>query len=429
MKKALLTLLTLGLSVVLSVAHAGLNLVLTQGVDQAQPIAIPALIGPKTLVSGGISLMQVVRNDLTNSGQFRVIPSANQTQKPLQSVDYNSWRQLGVNTVVLGTVKSILGLYTVHIELIDVYTKTVLLNKTYTVRETQLRQLAHKISDAVYQKLTGVRGIFSTKLAYILVQNHQGVSQYRLEVCDADGFNPRTLLVSPMPLMSPAWSPDGSQIAYVSFEHHRAAIYSQDVASGQRIKISDAPGINGAPAFAPDGTKMALVLTRTGYPKIYIKNLISGKLKQLTKGWSIDTEPNFAPDGKSLLFTSNRGGTPQIYRYNLQTAKVDRVTFSGNYNARARFFPSQKAIVMLHRESGLFGIATQNLATGRVEVLTRANSDESPSLAPNGRMVIYATQYGGKGVLAMVSTDGRVQLRLPARDGNVQEPAWSPFRR
>ncbi len=410
--------------------YAALNLELTQGVNKALPIAVPNFSGEAVPASGEQSITQVINNDLTYSGQFRVVASsADDVSAQMKAPRYNDWRQLGVNTVLLGRVaQQGSNRVSIDIRLVDVYSKAVLLNRQFVVSSSQLRQAAHRISDLVYQKMTGTPGIFSTKLAYVLVSRQPGNStKYSLEISDADGFNPRPLLTSRMPIMSPAWSPDGKKIAYVSFEGHRAAIYLQTLATGKRQKISAMPGINGAPAFSPAGDKVALVLTRTGSPKLYTLDLRSKQLVELTRGTWIDTEPNWAPDGKSILFTSNRGGSPQIYRYELAGGKISRMTYDGNYNARARMMPNESGIVMLHRDRGLFGIAKQSLATGRVEVLTRANSDESPSLAPNGKMVIYATSYGGRGVLSMVSTDGRIKLRLPAREGNVQEPAWSPY--
>lgn len=429
--------------------QAALNLELTQGVNAALPIAIVPFTNQQNNVPGNTTLTAVIKNDLQNSGQFRVIApglmSGLMHSKPvtLRNMNQVYWQKKGANDVLIGSVKSSLGgQYQVSFQLVSIYSggqakaniKTsvipagsVLLNQTFTTSQAGLRNLAHHISNLVYQKLTGVRGIFATKIAYVLVQNQQGSRQYTLYISDADGFNPQPLLVSKMPIMSPAWSPDGQQIAYVSFEHDRAAIYIQDLRTGQRQMVSDYPGINGAPAFSPDGTKLALVLTRTGNPKIYVMNLQTKKLTQITKGYSIDTEPAWSPDGKSLLFTSNRGGKPQIYEYNFNNASVERVTFTGNYNARSSFFPNGQSIVMMHRETGLFGIARQNLQSGQLQALTQSGSDESPSLSPNGKMVVYAMRYGGRGVLAMVSTDGRIKLRLPARAGNVQEPAWSPF--
>lgn len=404
-----------------------LSLELTQGVSRAHPIGIQFL-GDLPVGPGDQRVDQVISQDLSNSGEFRVVDTqlASRWDAPL---DYAAWRKLGVNEAILAQMSPLGGgRYQLAVRLVDLYGQRDLLDRRYDLSASQWRRVAHAISDAVYEKLTGVRGIFSTKLAYILVQNPGSRStRYALEISDADGFNPQTLLSSSEPLMSPAWSPDGREIAYVSFENHRASIYLQNLQSGQRSVLSAQPGINGAPAFSPSGQSVALVLSITDNPKIYLLNRGSDQLRALTQGYAIDTEPNFSPDGKSLLFTSNRGGAPQIYRLDLATGSVTRITYAGDYNARARYLPSGKGIVLLHRSEGIFGIATQDLESGRMAVLTRANADESPSVSPNGKMIIYATRVGGRGVLAMVSVDGRIQLRLPAREGNVQEPAWSPF--
>ncbi|WP_259412002.1 Tol-Pal system beta propeller repeat protein TolB [Coxiella burnetii] len=425
--------LLITLLIFVPVSYGALDLELTKGVTAAIPIAIMPFAGPSVLAPGDETIPQVIKNDLQNSGQFRVTGSGNldQTAASLEQIDYSYWRKQKVNALVVGAINP-LGMrrYRVAFTLINVFdSNNRLLSESFNVNAKELRNLAHHISDLIYQKLTGVRGVFSTKIAYVLVQasSENTAAKYTLEVADADGFNPQPLLVSDMPIMSPTWSPDGNKIAYVSFEGHRAAIYLQDLATGRRQRLSEAPGINGAPAFSPDGKQLALVLTKTGNPKIYILNLADGHLREITKGWSIDTEPAWSPDGKSLLFTSNRDGTPQIYNYSFADGSINRVTYRGDYNARPSFMPDGKSIIMMHRENGLFGIARQDLSTGQVQILSESGTDESPSLAPNGKMAIYAMEYGGRGVLAQVSIDGQIKLRLPARNGNVQEPAWSPY--
>ncbi|PHQ80199.1 MAG: Tol-Pal system beta propeller repeat protein TolB [Coxiella sp. (in: Bacteria)] len=415
-------------------AFAILSLELTRGMSAAIPIAlVPFTNGAMANVPGNTALSGVIHNDLQNSGQFKVIEPGLFDRAPANTkqVDFKHWQSRGVNNLILGTVRPLAdGRYQVSFKLINVYTpKTpVVITQTFTTTQAGLRVLAHHISDLIFQKLTGSRGVFSTKIAYVLVQNENTAAPtYSLEVADADGFNPRQLLTSPQPIMSPNWTPNGQELAYVSFEHHEASIYLQNLATGRRRLVSRFPGINGAPDFSPNGQKLAMVLSTTGNPKIYVFDMNTHKLEQITHGYSIDTEPAWAPDGKSLLFTSNRGGSPQIYRYFFAGNRVARLTFSGNYNARGSFLPDELGIVMMHRASDRFGIAKQDLSSGSVQALTDSGSDESPSVAPNGKMVLYAQNYKGRGVLALVSIDGRIKLRLPAREGNVQEPAWSPF--
>jgi TolB protein len=401
---------------VFSPARAELYMELTQGMNQAIPIAIIPFDGTAVLAPGDQTVDSIINHDLSNSGQFRAAALADANYRLQgQIVDQGNDR------------------YAVTVQLQSVFNaqdagEPALFKKVFYVQKAELRQLAHTIADLVYEHLTGVRGVFNTKIAYILRQWPANSSPiYALEVADVDGFNPQTLLISPEPLMSPTWSPDGQQIAYVSFEGHQAAIYLQNVRTGQRQLLSRFSGINGAPTFSPDGTKMALVLTKTGNPKIYTMDLATLQLKQLTTGYSIDTEPRWSPDGRSLIFTSDRGGAPQIYRYDFSNEKITRLTYQGNYNARASILPNDRAIIVMHRENSSFGIAKVDLKSGDTQILTEGGMDESPSLAPNGKMVLYATQYQGRGVLAVVSIDGRVKLRLPARAGTVQEPAWSPF--
>lgn len=397
-----------------------LDLELTQGINSALPIAINSFGSD----SNAQEIAHVIENDLTLSGQFKIV-SGPKSANAFSSV--GTLRQLGADSVVTGRVDRVGNNYSITFNLFDaVANGSVLLNKTYQVSPNQLRPLAHHISDEIYQKLTGERGIFSTRIAYISVQRG-AQTRYSLEVADADGFNPRSLLVSSEPIMSPSWSPEGKSISYVSFEKKRAQIFTVSVETGQRRLITSFPGINGAPTWSPDGKHLAVVLSKSGTPKIYDIDVNAGSMRQLTFGDSIDTEPRYAPDGRSLLFTSGRGGSPQVYRLSLADGQVSRVTFEGNYNARASYTPDMKNIVMLHREDRQFNIGLQSASGGPVSNLTFSGLDESPSVSPNSRLVLYATRYQDKGVLGIVSLDGRIRMRLPAREGDVQEPAWSPY--
>jgi len=401
-------------------AFALLSLELTRGISGAVPIGIVPFS-----MEGSAPLQDVsaiIANDLKNSGRFKVQLAASPEK---------------VNNVVVGQVKKVgSDTYQVSFQLLDGFkdkasgSQNISLSKRFTVSGNQLRPLAHHISDLIYQQIQGVRGIFSTRLAYVVVQrSSKAPTRYILEVCDQDGYNPRPLLNSTDPIMSPSWSPNGKQIAYVSFEKKHASIYLQDVGTGGRRLVSEFRGINGAPAWSPDGRKLALVLSKGGAPSIYVMDLSSYQLTQMTHDFYINTEPAWSRDGQSIIFTSNRSGkTPQIYQMNLANRSISRLSYDGNYNARASFTPDGNHIVMLNRESTIFNIGILDLDGGGFRVLTSSQDDsESPSIAPNGSMVLYGTFNRGRSVLGMVATDGSVQLTLPARQGDVQDPAWSPF--
>lgn len=410
-------------------ARAMLNMELTRGVSGAIPVAVVTF--PVESGAAPEDVSAIIQNDLRNSGRFAVQGGA--ADQPV-----SVFRNQGADAVVYGKVKQVSpGRYQVSFSLKDTWRgKTPgqdtgpLVSGNFTTGAHGLRAVAHAISDKVYEQMTGIRGVFSTRLAYIVVQRSpKGALRYLLEVSDQDGYNPQALLTSPEPIMSPAWAPNGRQIAYVSFEKKRPSIWLQDVATGQRQKLSSFKGINGAPAFSPDGRKLALVLSRDGSPGLYLMDIASRNLKRLTRDWSINTEPAFSPDGKSLIFTSNRGGGPQVYQLELASGRISRVTYDGDYNARASFTRDGRHIVLLNRTKGIFAIAVLDLDTGVLRELTSASGadSESPSVAPNGAMVLYGTLYQGKNVLAMSSLDGRVQVRLPIREGDVQDPAWSPW--
>lgn len=425
-------------------AYARLNIKITQGMIAGIPIAVTTSHyqeeGKGYESASFDELAGVIRHDLSISGRFAplFLEQMPQLLSAQQEKNGATWQSVGAENVVLGAViPAGNGYFTVHFQLLDVYKETqhqgqarVLTAQTFHhVQHKDFRHLAHHISDLVYEKLTGIRGAFSTRIAYVMITDTAEGKRYHLEVADADGYNPVTLVFSKEPIMSPSWSPDGKQLAFVSFERNRAEIYIIEVATGQRQLLSRFPGINGAPAWSPDKQWLALVLSKDGSPKLYLMEMATKKLTQLTQGYSIDTEPTWTKDGRFLYFTSNRGGKPQIYKMKLASRSIERVTFEGDYNASPMLTFDERHLVMMHRRErgGNFHIATQDLKTGQVNVLTHARLDESPTLSPNGAMVLYGTQEGGRQILGLVTLDGRGHLRFPAREGSVQEPAWSPF--
>ena len=417
-------------------AWAVITMELTRGVAGAQPIAVAPFAESGGAASQDVS--SIIHNDLQNSGRFKVFGRESIDTAPLspQDVRFDVMRNLGADNIVIGQVRNLGGnRYEVSFQLIDTVRgneqggrQAVLLNQSFQVDGGQLRPVAHHISDLIYQHILGVRGVFSTRLAYVLVQRSSSPTHYILEVSDQDGYNPRPLLNSTDPIMSPSWSPNGKQIAYVSFENRRASIYVEDVASGSRRLVSQYKGINGAPAWSPDGSRLALVLSKDGSPNIYVLNLGGGGLTQMTRDWSINTEPTWSPNGRTIAFTSNRGGAPQVYQLDVSSHAVSRVSYDGDYNARPSYTADGSHMAMLHRENGIYNIGLLDLNSGSFHVLTNSGADnESPSVAPNGSMVLFGTINGGTNVLGMVSSDGKVQIRLPSRNGDVQDPSWSPF--
>ncbi len=432
MKKLLLSILLLVIHFPV-LADNTLTIEITEGAEGALPIAVV----PFGLQGGGAGPSQdvaaIVRTDLERSGRFKPMPVTDMLARPTvaSKVEFRDWKALDMDYLVVGQINpGGQGSYTIRFWLFDVFKKEQLASYSVPTTERDLRAAAHHIADIIYEKLMGQRGAFSTRVAYVTsAVAPGGKQQVRLQVADADGYNPQTIVTSKEPLMSPAWSPDGQRLAYVSFERGRPSVYVQEVFTGKRRKVASYKGINGAPAWSPDGRKLALTLSKDGNPNIYVLDLSRGSLNMLTRHYAIDTEPAWSPDGRSIVFTSDRGGKPQIYRVPAFGGKVERVTFEGDYNARASYSPDGKTLTMVTRQNGQFRIGVLDLENGALQVLSGGRLDESPSFAPNGSMIIYATKIRGKGELAAVSVDGNVRQRLALQAGDVREPVWSPFSR
>jgi TolB protein len=328
--------------------------------------------------------------------------------------------------MVIGQVVGNGGNYNIEFHLFNVHNGQLLMGYRFTAGANELRRAGHHISDLIYEKLTGRKGSFNTRIAYVTSSPRANGKQYMLQVADADGFNPRTIAESPEPIMAPAWSPDGSKIAYVSFHTKRSEIFIQTLATGQRESVSSYHGINGAPAFSPDGGRLAITLSKDGSPDVYVLNLANRGLTRLTNGMSIDTEPSWSPDGNNIVFTSDQGGKPQLYVVSSSGGKANRITFHGDYNARGRFSADGRSLAMVTGNGGDYRIAVMDMASKTVNVLTSGRLDESPSFSPNGTMVLYAANRGGKSTLSMASTDGAMQQKLAFESGEVREPAWAP---
>jgi TolB protein len=371
-------------------------------------------------------LTPVIAADLARSGVFRLVDAGGVNPPPYepQDLNYGTWRARGADAVVIGSIAPQPdGRYEVRFRLMDVAKQAQLAGYAYTASAAQLRHTAHKIADIVYQTLTGDRGVFATRIIYVVKQ----AKRFELQVADADGHGAQTVLTSNEPIISPAWSPDGTQIAYVSFEQKKPVVYVQSLLTGQRRALANFWGSNSAPAWSHDGRQLAVVLTKDGGSQIYLLNADGSGVKRLTQSSAIDTEPNFSPDGQLLLFTSDRGGSPQIYGMPATGGEARRLTFEGTYNVSPRFSPDGKSFTFIQRNGSRFNVAVQDLATRQVQVLTDGTVDESPSFSPNGRMILYATAAKGRGILSAVSSDGRVKQRLTADNGDVREPAWGPL--
>lgn len=412
-------------------ASAQLTVQILRGMAESVPIAVV----PLAWESAGVAPFDVaatVQADLERSGRFRPLPRSQMLELPHAAADVDAadWRMLKVDYVLVGSLVPVAdGRIEVRYELISVASGQRVLGAALPADRNALKLASHRVADAVYERILGVKGAFSTRIAYVAVDGPVTSRSYRLIVTDADGANERVVFASPQPIMSPAWSPDGRSLAYVSFHSGLPGIYVQALRSGEQVRVSARSGINSAPTFSPDGTQLAVALSRRdGNVDVYLLTLATQELRRLTDDAAIDTEPAFAPDGRSIYFTSDRAGAPQVYRQGLAAGeRPRRITFEGGYNARPRVAPDGRELAVVTQDRSGFHIAIADAERGTLRVLTGGRLDESPSFAPNGADIIYATREGGRGVLAIVSSDGRIQQRLASSAGEVREPAWSPF--
>jgi TolB protein len=413
---------------------AQLTIEITEGVDQAMQVAVVPFGWQGGVTRPPLDVAEIIAADLALSGRFDPMRRADMLEKPedAQEIDYEDWRLLGIEIIVIGQLlPQGSDDFIIQFEVFDIFKQDRLLGFRLPSTRTGLRAAGHRISDLIYEKLTGIRGAFATRIAYITVQGEVDDRQFRLVVSDADGANESVIVESPEALLSPAWSPDGNRIAYVSFESDESAVYIQELSTGQRQRVSARRGVNSSPAFSPDGKMLALTLSRDeGNLDIYVLNLANQVLTRITRNLAIDTEATWSGDGEKIYFTSDRSGGPQIYQADADTGRNKRrITYEGGYNGRSRLTPDGTGMAVVHSDRGAYRIARVNPENGDLLVLTDGQLDESPSFAPNGETIIYATQVKGRGVLATVSMDGRVQRKIAAQVGDVREPVWSPYPR
>lgn len=400
-------------------AQAILTIEIVGSGENQIPIAVVPFAGNAVLAK---DVSQVVATDLQRSGLFQLIDPAGKVPKGPNDVVYADWK--GVDNLVIGSVNELPnGRVEVKVRLLDVNKKSELLAHAVSAKKDQLRAISHRVADLIYEKLTGDAGVFGTRIAYI---NRQGQTN-RLVVADSDGFGEQAVLLLDQPILSPAWSPDGSHLAYVTFEMGHAVVYAQSLYTNQRIVLANFPGSNSAPAWSPDGKHLALVLTRDGISQIYLIRSNGSELRRLTLGGNIDTEPNFSPDGRHILFTSDRGGSPQVYRMSVDGGSAQRLTFEGNSNFSPRYSPDGKSFIFSHQLEGRFYVAVYDFASRQIQLLTEGGWEKKPSFSPNGKLVLYSSEAKLRGILATVSSDGRVKQRMFPQSGDIREPIWGPF--
>jgi TolB protein len=405
-------------------AHADLIIEISGAGANRIPVTIAEFGGD---IGFARTLTGVVRGDLERSGLFRMADVSGLSLTETALPAFEEWKNLGADALAAGSVRPDgSGRLEARFQLFDIARQMPLGGEALTTSPNMLRAAGHRIADFVYEKLTGGRGIFSTRIAYVVKSSP---ARYELHIADADGQNAQAALISREPIISPAWSPDGSQLAYVSFENKKPIVYVHSLLSGQRTVVANFKGSNSAPAWSPDGRHLAVTLARDGGSQIFLINADGSGVRRLSTGSSINTEPFFAPDGQTLYFTSDRGGSPQIYNAGLAGGEVRRITFEGSYNVSPRISPNGRTMAFITRNESAFRLAVMDLASRQVQVLTDSAKDESPSFSPNGQMILIATEIGGRGVLSAVSVDGRFKQRLSILAGDVREPAWGPFRR
>jgi len=404
---------------------AALTIEIIGGGEKQIPVAIAPLAGEARLPH---RISEIVAADLTRSGLFRVVDAGGITPMPVEPGDvrYPDWTSRGAEALVIGSVVPAAdGRFEVRFRLMDTLKQSQIAGFSYSIATAQTRITAHRIADVVYEKLLGVPGAFATRISYVVKRG----TRFELQVSDSDGFGAQTVVTSNEPIMSPAWSPDGNRLAYVSFEQKKPIVYVQTLSTGERRAVANFRGSNSSPAWSPDGRRIAVVLTRDGNSQIYTMGVEGGLISKLTNSTAIDTEPRYSPDGQWIIFTSDRGGSPQVYRMPATGGAIERLTFDGNYNVSPRYSPDGRSFVYVQRSGGRFNLMLQEIGTRQVLPLTEGGIDESPTFAPNGRMILYASQQGGRGILAAVSNDGRIKQRLRIDAGDVREPAWGPMQR
>lgn len=417
-------------------ADAQIVIEVTRGVERPVPMAIVPFGWNGPGAQAPFDVAALVSSDLANSGRFAPMAVGDMVARPTQpaEVRFQDWLIVDVDYLVIGDMLANPdGSHTIVFQLFNVLQGEQIVGYRLTTgsSEADLRVAGHRVADMIFEELTGIQGVFGTQIAYVNEQRMGLERRFQLIVSDSDGANPQVVTRSSEPLMSPAWSPDGRKLAYVSFEDSRASVYVQELRTGIRERVSSSEGHNGAPVFSPDGRMLALTISRDqGNLDIYMLDLATQILTRLTRHSAIDTEAVWAPDGESIYFTSDRAGSPQIYRVEARAGgRIERITFEGTYNARARISPEGDRLAVVHVDRGNYRIALVDPDTGLTQVLSNGSLDESPSFAPNGALIIYATQEGGRGVLASVSTDGRIRQQIASVAGQVREPVWSPFPR